>query len=348
MTETGANNTPTVEPAHASAIERRSAVVATVQEPVLQPTILSTFFPHLGPRHQQLFRWAFLGLGTLVVLLIAARFIPLALVVAALAVPMIYLAHFYVSEIYEQEPVWVLGCTFAAGAVLGALLNLALYRLTLSQMRFTVDGLSPRPGYVLLTVVLVPIVAQAMMLVGPVVLYVWQPHFDDLVDGLSFGVASGLGFSAAQSLLLSWRTITGAFQPSGPVVSWVLPILRIAFLAPLLSAATTGLICTALWLRRRRLRAGRRDDPLLLPNVDRLSSLSVAIGIALLGQIAPRLAVVYAHSQLLNLFWYALVVMALVVILRQVLHSGMQQSGLIEAGQETPAAGAGAQEGGAS
>src|SRR5262249_43967255 len=144
----------------------------------------------------------------------------------------------------------------------------------------------------------------------------------------------------------SWRTITGALQPSGPVVSWVLPILRTAFLAPLLSAATTGLICAALWLRRHRLRTGGRDDPHLRPATDRLSSLPVAVGIALLGQVVPRLAVVYAHSQLLNLFWYALVVMVLVVILRQVLHSGMGQSGLIEGGQDIPAAGAGAQEGG--
>jgi RsiW-degrading membrane proteinase PrsW (M82 family) len=324
------------------ASEGRTAVVATLQEPALQPTILSTFFPRLSPRHQQPFRWAFLGLGALVVLLIAARFIPLALVVAALAVPLIYLAHFYVSEVYEQEPVWVLGCTFVCGAVLGALLNLALYRVTLSQMRFTVGGLTPRPGYVLLTAVLLPIVAQALMLVGPLVLYFQRPRFDDLVDGLSFGVASGLGFSAAQSLLLSWRTITGALQPSGPVVSWVLPILRITFLAPLLSAATTGLICTVLWLRRRRLRAGRRDAPQPLTAADRLTALPVAIGIALLGQILPRLAVVYAHSQLLNLVWYALVVMALVVILRQVLHSGMRQSGVIEEGQQTSGAEGGA------
>ena len=76
----------------------------------------------------------------------------------------------------------------------------------------------------------------------------FRPRFDHLLDGLVFGAASGLGFAAAQSIVYSWLLLQGPFLQNGLVVSWVLPVLRIALFVPLLDAATTALICGAIWL----------------------------------------------------------------------------------------------------
>src|SRR5215472_130436 len=117
------------------------------------------------------------------------------------------------------------------------------------------------------------------MLVGPILLYLTRTRFDEILDGLAFGAASGLGFAAAQSIVYAWLWIVGPFQQQSLFAAWVLPILRIALLLPLLNAATTGLICAALWLRR--------DPRPPTPEWRVLVTLPVALVLGILGQVAP-------------------------------------------------------------
>lgn len=298
---------------HPHADPRRGrAFAADPREHLYHLSVVSTLAPHLNPHRTQQARWLML-VGALVVFLLGlGRLVPLSIVLAALLVPILYLLYFYDVEIYEDEPLVILAATFVVGVILGAAMSLVFYRVILGQYH---AGLGPSTGYVLLTGVGLPILGQALMLVGPLILYVARPRFDDLLDGLAFGAASGLGFACAQSVVYSWLLIAGPFQRGGPSYSWALPIIRIALLVPLLDAASTGLICAALWLARDR-HPPRRV-------LGAIVALPVAVALGFLAQIIPALGSDLLHGQILTLVWYAATLVVLLLILRVVLHTGL-------------------------
>ena len=81
--------------------------------------MISTLLPHLPHRRTAPFR---VVLGASLVLLAALGLLRLtgpAIAVAVLAVPLLYLIYLYEVEVYEDEPVLLIGATFAVGLVLG-------------------------------------------------------------------------------------------------------------------------------------------------------------------------------------------------------------------------------------
>jgi RsiW-degrading membrane proteinase PrsW (M82 family) len=289
-----------------------SVYAANPSEHLYHPSIISTFFPHLGPQRTFQLRWLLFACAGVIFLIGLGRFVPLAIILAALLLPALYLLYFYEAQLYEDEPLSVLGGTFLLSAVLGLGMSLAFYRIILSQYRV---GFRPSASYVLLVGVALPLLGQALMLVGPLILYVTRPRFNEVLDGLAFGVASGLGFSATQSIAYAWQLIVGPFVQHGSSTSWALLTIRIALLVPLVNAATTGLICAALWIRRDR-------DP-LAHSAGPLSSLPAAIAIGALGQVVPALGSTLVGGEVLSLVWYAATLVILMLLVRHVLHVGL-------------------------
>jgi len=298
---------------HARRAQKRQHIFAiNPAEHVYHPSIVSTFFPHLSRQRTHQVRWL-LFFSVLVILVISiGRFVPLAILLSALLMPVFYLLYFFDAQLYGAEPLRVLGATFLLGAVLGAGMSVALYRFLLTQHR---TGLAPTTSYVLLTGVALPLLAQALMLLGPLVLYFTRPHFDEVLDGLAFGAASGLGFAATQSITYAWLLMVGPFQQQGSISNWVLPTMRIALLLPLVNAATTGLISAALWLRR--------DPQPLTRRLGVLAAWPVALLLGALGQVIPPLLSALVPGVVLQLIWYALTLLGLMLLLRHLLHSGL-------------------------
>jgi RsiW-degrading membrane proteinase PrsW (M82 family)/RNA polymerase subunit RPABC4/transcription elongation factor Spt4 len=294
---------------------RARAYVAHPGEHLYQPSIITTFFPHLGSRRTIQARWLLLIVAVAIFVVGLARYVPLAIVLAALFVPVLYLLYFYEAQIYEDEPFPVLAATFFAGGVLGLAFSLLTYHPLLNLRHSPLEPASTT--YLLATGVAVPVAAQILMLVGPLLLYFWRPRFDEILDGLAFGAASGLGFAATQSLAFSWLNLIGTVPKNGSAVTLALPTIRIALLTPLLNAATTGLICAALWLLRDRRR--RAEARLLGP----IAALPVAIVLALLGQVVPSLGSDLAGGQVVTLIWYAATLVVMLLLLRRVLQVGL-------------------------
>ncbi|HKS70208.1 MAG TPA: PrsW family glutamic-type intramembrane protease, partial [Ktedonobacterales bacterium] len=220
---------------------RAFAFAANPSEHVYHPSVVSTLFPHLGPARTHQLRWILAAAAVIIFLIAFGRFVPLAIVLAALLVPALYLWYFFAVAIYRTEPLIVLAGTFVAGLVLGAALSLALYTPLQHQSATSLlPGRGPAQGYVILAGIVYPVLALALMLVGPVLLLLTRPRFDELLDGLAFGAASGLGFAAAQSVIFSWLLIVGGFQRGGAGYSWALDIVRVALLQPLLYASAAG------------------------------------------------------------------------------------------------------------
>src|SRR2546428_10018398 len=106
--------------------------------------------------------------------------------------------------------------------------------------------------------VVIPIVAQALMLAGPVFLYFYRPGLREPLDGLTFGAASALGFTLATMLTSIWPLLAGPLVGSGSPVDWSLRLLNSGILIMLINAATTSLVTAAFWLNRYDLRRAAR------------------------------------------------------------------------------------------
>jgi len=239
----------------AGSVHRRYAYAADPAQHVLHPSIVSTLFPHLPHRQRRPFQIA-VGLTLLLLIVLSlARLTGPAIAVAALAIPLIYLLYLYQVEVYEDEPVLIVGATLVLGVVVGAVWAYVtgprITQILLGDSTFGVTA-----GNVALGGVVLPLVAQALMLLGALALYP-RRRYDEALDGFTFGVAGALGFTLAVTIVTLLPTLRQGLQSNVPVGSNLLDILQRGLLTPLINASTTGLLAGALWLRRgpiRRLR----------------------------------------------------------------------------------------------
>jgi hypothetical protein len=224
---------------------RRQAFAAVPAERVAHLSIISTLFPHLPHRRGGAFRWALLAGGAAVFVLAALHLFAPATVAATLLLPVLYLLYLYEVEVYEDEPWLVIGATMVAGAVLGYAFT-AFSGGAVSLLDLTGD----RENYFVLAGVVIPIVAQVLMLAGPLFLYVFRGRFREPLDGLTFGAASALGFTLTSSLTKFWPAITGSLVAGGDPIDWSLRLLQVGILVSLINASTTALVAAAIWLNR--------------------------------------------------------------------------------------------------
>ena len=231
---------------------RTHAFAAVPSEHVAHLSIITTLFPHLAHRRGGAFRWALIAGVAAVLMLAAFHLLTPATVAATFLLPALYLLYLYEVEVYETEPWVVIGATMVVGAILGYLFT-SLSGSVVSQLNLTGD----RDNSFVLATVAVPIVAQALMLLGPLFLYLFRRRFREPLDGLTFGAASALGFTLASSLTAMWPLIGGPLVASGAPLDWSLRLLRSGILVSLVNANTTALVAAAIWLQRYdRRRAG--------------------------------------------------------------------------------------------
>jgi len=302
---------------------RSNAYAAVPNQRVAQLAIVSTLFPHLPHRRSGPFRVALVAGGALVVMLAAMHLFAPATVAAVCLLPVLYLMYLYEVEIYESEPWLVVGATF----VIGALLGLAFTNVTgksLSDLVLTGD----RDSAFVLAGIGIPVIAQILMLAGPLFLYLLHDRFLEPLDGLAFGAASALGFTLASSLTAFWPLISGPLVAEGSPFDWAVRLTRAGVLIALINASTTALITAAVWLHRYdRLRVGR---PL---STSILAALVVAFGV----QIAVGLEGFLVDDVLVDLVIVGLITALLLLFVRNVVHDALLVEGVErEIGPDAP------------
>ena len=89
-------------------------------EPVASFALISSIMPREAGRHPQTYRTAFTI--TLVAALVAAIFgaMPIAVLIAAFAIPIVYITYLYDVNLWEDEPLAVTGFAFLLTGVLAA------------------------------------------------------------------------------------------------------------------------------------------------------------------------------------------------------------------------------------
>ncbi|HYM96014.1 MAG TPA: PrsW family glutamic-type intramembrane protease, partial [Candidatus Sulfotelmatobacter sp.] len=232
---------------------RPHACAAVPSQRVAHLSIITTLFPHLPHRRGRPFRVGLVAGGTAVVVLALLHLFASATVAAVFVLPLLYLMYLYEVEVYESEPWLVVGATMVAGAVLGYAFT-SLVSDALARSSLTAD----RDTAFVLTGVTIPVVGQALMLAGPVFLYLFRSRLREPLDGLTFGAASALAFTMASSLTAFWPLLDGPLVGSGSPLDWIVRLTQVGLLSSLVNASTTALVAAALWLQRYDRRRANR------------------------------------------------------------------------------------------
>jgi RsiW-degrading membrane proteinase PrsW (M82 family) len=278
-------------------------------EHVAQPSIITTLFPHLGHHKIHEFRWALIAGFAGVVVLAMAGLITAAILLSAFLVPVLYLIYLYEAQVYRDEPALVLGYTFGGGAVAGIVLTLLL-RAVYNPL---VDNPNPlgNPsvdlGALFLLGLLAPVVQEAVKPLSAMLL-LRRSEFPETVDGLVFGVAAGLGFSLAETLI-NFSSALAALPAHVAPGNWIYSLITIAILQPLMQGTATGMIVATVWRRRLGKLGGRELG---------------AVAMAVLAHVAfsggSQVLRDTAINPLLVLIWQSAIVGALLVYIRYLLH----------------------------
>src|SRR5216683_5286539 len=288
---------------------RRHRYAAHPAEHVVQPSIFTTLFPHLGHTKIHEFRWAFaVGLGGILVLYIAGL-ITAAILVAIFLVPVLYLIYLYEAQVYRDEPAIVLGFTLGGGIIVGIVATV-FERIIYNPFQYSGNpfgnaGVSL--GGLLIVGLLLPVVQEALKPL-PALFLPNRTDFPETVDGLVFGVAAGLGFSLAQALIGFSSVLTSLPAHVAPG-NWIYDLTTLAVFQPLLQGSATGMIVAAIW-RYRRGRLGQRE----------IGGVAVAVLAHIAFSAGTQVLKESAVNPLLVLIWQAIMLGAGLIYIRYLLH----------------------------
>jgi len=306
-TRCGAHQGTTLEKGKAKSRVHRYA--AHPGEHMAQPALFTTLFPHLGQHKIHEFRWAFIAGLVGIAVLYAAGLITAAILVSAFLVPVLYLIYLYEAQVYRDEPALVLGFTIGGGVVVGIVVTL-FERVIYNPFQYPPNpfgAASVSVGAVLVLGIVVPLLHEALKPI-PAFFLPNRADFPETVDGLVFGVAAGLGFSLAETLI-GFSAVLASLPPHVAPGNWIYDLATLAVFQPLLQGSATGIIVATIWRFRRGRLAGRELG---------------GVAIAVAGHVAFATGTVVmkelATNPLFVLLWQALVVGSLLIYIRYLLH----------------------------
>jgi hypothetical protein len=229
--------------------QRRSVFAAHPGEPLWSFDVVTSLMPLGAGTAPQTYKLA-LALGLAVPLGAAVfGFLPFALATAALVVPVVYLLYLYDVNQWEDEPVPVVLGTVVFAGVLSVAFTLVWKDAILGgSVRFLArtHGTTLDVKTLLVVGLLVPVVSEVLKEAGPLWL-ASRDRFDDLIDGLTFGVASGAAYAAAETLVLNRELIFSGVShyDHANVAAWVSLVVTAGLVKPIVYGSATGIACAS-------------------------------------------------------------------------------------------------------
>jgi len=317
----------------AGGAERRESFALQPGEPVMSFNMVTSLMPLASGSAPQTYRWA-LGLGLLVPVIAGALgYLAFAFVAAALVVPAIYVVYMYDVNEWEDQPVPVVLGTIGAAAALGVgftfLWHAGLLGDDVAPVDFGQGAAGVRWSSLLVLVLLVPIVSELLKQVGPLFL-ASRPQFDDMIDGLTFGVAAGASFAAAETIVVNRSLFSSFGSVDSPDAGfWVSLILSAAIVKPIVYGAATG-IAVAAWSGIGSGFEGFKPAYLRGLGEALLANILFQAGLYLASRVEGTAGAV------IGLVWGAIIAAVLVVRLRYLLHFAVLEAALEGASSGTP------------
>jgi hypothetical protein len=312
---------------------RRGSYALQQGEPVMSFNLVSSLLPMASGTAPQTYRWA-LVLGLLVPVVAGGLgYLAFAFVAAALVVPVVYTIYLYDVNQWDDQPLGVTLGAIGVAAVLGVGFTWLWHGLLETSSAAASGAGAGLNGIqwpsLLVLCLLVPVVSELLRQVGPVVL-ARRPAFDDLIDALTFGIAAGAAYAAAETIVVN-RALFGSLGRLDQVDSgfWVSFVLFAAIVKPIVYGAATGIALAAFS------GVGQGYSGFRLPY---LRGLAEAIGANIAFQLALFLAgrVGGPRGAVLGLVLGTAVALVLVLRLRHLLHVAV-----LEAALESASTGAG-------
>lgn len=230
----------------------RGGYAVQAGESVRQMAVISTIMPHSNHRTGDHYRWAILVGGVLVLAAAALGLIPLALAAAAFLIPLAYIVYMYNINLWQDAPAKVMLLLYVGTGLLAALVSLAFYHWVFGGQfaEMTLHAATGEVGDVplvplLIFAVVLPIITEIVKNLGPVVL-ARMPQFDDMIDGLTFGVAAGASYAAFETIIAFSSVFTsGDFRVENGIATWIVVILNLMVVKTLIYGTATGLAMAA-------------------------------------------------------------------------------------------------------
>src|SRR5439155_10709200 len=234
-------------------------------------------------------------------------------------------------NLWEDEPVGVTVMAFAFSAVLSLGFTLLWREGLASQTNLFVQKIAqvPRTKEILILCLLVPIVSEVLKEAGPLFL-ASRPAFDDLMDGLTFGVVSGTAYAAFETLVLHGSRIFNQSlrTTDANTALWVSIVVTAGLIKPVIYGTATGIACAEFS------GLGERYDG-FSPHYFRGVAEAIAanilfqLGVYLFGLIEGT------TGSLLGMMWGLFVAGVLILRVRTVLHQGLLEAALEAAARQS-------------
>lgn len=300
--------------------DARRRFAAAPHEPIATVALISTLFPQLPRAHMRSFRIAFLAGAAIILVLTLLGFYPVALVTAAVLVPLLMVMYVYVVDVYEDDPISIIGATILWGVLAGIVYALIVRALPAGPGFAAADA-----GSILLSGLALPILEGVLMLAGPLFLLP-QRRFNDVLDGATFGAASAVAFSGAHLIVQALPVFGAGLRSAGDPLQLSVQLLSLGVLQPVIAGGAIGAAAAAFWLRYRSPVADRDALGLVgIPLVATLGALLLLIAAGIVKTVVPLIpaTVILAVLAGIALLW-----------LRIALHLGLlEESREIEVGR---------------
>lgn len=181
----------------------------------------------------------FIALDAVLIVTGNLNLLPAVIVLGATLVPVTFVVYIYQRVQVRDVPLVLIALTVFLGGALGLAVAGAIQYATLQRL-----GILQLLG--------VSVIEEGAKLIVPVFLYM-HGRYRTQADGLLFGVASGMGFAALESMGYG---LTSFLAAQGSITALQVTLLVRALISPVGHGAWTGFVCAVLW--RERERAGRR------------------------------------------------------------------------------------------
>jgi hypothetical protein len=219
------------------------------------------FFTFTGNTPDIYWRIVAIGLALVLISMLAGS-AGLAILIGIFILPVAILRYLSSVDLFEREPWWGIASPAAAGLfsglVIGVIGHFIIDRLWIENAPLRVgaagfageaaDRAGGAPFSVLiLSGLLLPAVAEAAKLAGPIFLRQWPSFRNEVMDGITLCAASGGAFAAGTAIVHFWPVITGGDSVGIGLSEWTGTLLGIAIVRPIIQVATSALLGAAVW-----------------------------------------------------------------------------------------------------
>ena len=312
-----------------SASSRSASYAVQSSEGVNQFALISTIMPHTNRETADNYRWAMIASAVFIVGATALGLLPVAIAAAAFLVPVAYLVYIYDVNLWEDAPAPVVIGLFLVTGGLAVVVSLFFFDWAFESQYLTFAAGGSRGGIDTLSIpallvfaVLLPVVAEVVKNL-PSALLATRPQFDDMIDGLTFGVAAGTAYAAFETIVVFHSVFTtGDLRTTDGLATWFVVVVNLMVVKALVYGTASGIAVAAFSGK------GEGYDGF---TAYYLRNFAFAAGMNVLYWLGVRLAAYLPFGQALGLLWGFLVLAVLVIRIRVMLQAALLEAAVEDA-----------------